>query len=44
MYILSLWAHLVEQFLHCVKIWGGGGANRLKKAKFLHPETLDIII
>ena len=26
----------MEQFLHFLKIWG---LNRLKKVKFLHPET-----
>ena len=38
MYILSIRAHLVEQCLHCLKMWGVG-VNRLKKAKLLHPET-----
>ena len=36
MCILSIGAHLMEQFLLCLELWG---PNRLKKVKFLHPET-----
>ena len=38
-YISSIWASLVEKFLHCLNIFesgGGGEVNRLNKAKFLH--------
>ena len=36
MHILSIRALLMEQVLHCLKIWG---LNRRKKVKFSHPET-----